>query len=335
MTFEPTPAHAPIAHLSETGLLERILPGLPSSDAVEVGPGDDSAVVRLASARLVVSTDTLTEGQDFLLSATRPEWIGAKAAVQNLADVAAMGARPTALVVALSAPGTADVATLEGISRGLAERALRDGATVVGGDLGAADALSLTVTALGALAEGTAPILRSGARPGDVLAVGSPLLGRSGAGLAWILADRHREAVAVDVVAWHDAPDPRLELGWTAARRSDGSPRATAMIDVSDGLVRDGGRLARRSGVVIELDREALAADARALADVAAPLGADPWPWVLHGGEEHAMLATFPATEVPEGFREIGSLRHAADGEEPRVLLDGEPVPGEGFDHFA
>lgn len=335
MTNEPTPAPAPIAHLSESGLLERILPALPSSDAVEIGPGDDSAVVRLASPRLVVSTDTLTEGQDFLLPATRPEWIGAKAAVQNLADVAAMGARPTALVVALSAPGTADVTTLEGISRGLAARAGRDGAVVVGGDLGAADALSLTVTALGALAEGHAPILRTGARAGDVLAVGSPLLGRSGAGLAWILADRHHEALAADVVAWHNAPDPRLELGWTAARRPDGTARASAMIDVSDGLVRDGGRLARRSGVVIDLDREALAADVRALADLAAPLGADPWSWVLHGGEEHAMLATFPADDVPEGFRPIGVVHRPAAGEEPCILLDGRTVPGEGFDHFA
>lgn len=324
-----------IAHLTESGLLTRIVPALTRPPAVEVGPGDDAAVVRLASPRVVVTTDTLTQDHDFLLRATTGARIGRKAAVQNLADIAAMGAHPVALVVSVSAPGSTEVAFLEDLSAGLAARAERDGASVVGGDLGAADALSVTVTALGQLREGQAPILRSGARAGDVLAVGSPSLGRSAAGLAWILAERDRETGARDLVAWHDAPDPDLSLGWTAARRADGTAIATAMLDISDGLVRDGRRLATASGVTIDLERDVLAHDVAQLADAGAALGADPWTWVLHGGEEHAMLATFPADEVPPGFRRIGTCGALADGAGAEVLLDGGRIEGAGFDHFA
>ncbi len=343
-----TDGSASIGHLTEAGVLARIVPvtaegcvdgaragSAPEGPRVEVGPGDDAAVVRLASPRLVVSTDTLTEGEDFLLDATCGEWIGAKAAVQNLADIAAMGARPSALVVAVTAPAQTPIAQLEDVSRALSARAARDGAPVVGGDLGAGPVLSLTVTALGSLPEGSAPVLRSGARAGDVLAIGTERLGRSGAGLAWILAGRAADTRARELVAWHNAPDPDLALGWAGAREEDGTAIASAMLDVSDGLVRDAGRIARASGVVIDLDHGALAPDAEALADAARALDADAWEWVLHGGEEHAMLATFPADRVPMGFRRIGAVRALSAGESPRVLLDGAAITHEGFDHFA
>ncbi|MCG7308551.1 thiamine-phosphate kinase [Brachybacterium sp. ACRRE] len=337
-----------IEHLTESGLLARITPGLAQGSDVELGPGDDAAVVRLASPRLVITTDTLTEGHDFLLRATRPEWIGRKAAVQNLADVAAMGARPQAVVVSVSAPRETSSELLEGISRGLAERCAREGASVVGGDLGAADALSITVTAVGALPEGQAPIRRDGARPGQVLALGSPLIGRSAAGLALVLAGRGEELVGrisadgtpratrpdmtpEGLVAWHDAPDPEIAQGWTAC-----PGRARAMLDVSDGLARDGGRIARASGVLLDLDRAVLAADAAALAPAADLLAerTDPWQWVLGGGEEHALLATFEEGEVPPGFRRIGRVRALAPGEESGVVLDGTVLADLGFDHF-
>lgn len=114
-----------LRHLTEAGVLARIVPPGPtlepgaSTAVVEVGPGDDAAVVRLASPRLVVSTDTLSEGEDFLLSATTGAWLGAKAAVQNLADIAAMGARPSALVVAVTAPADTPVGLLEELSAAL------------------------------------------------------------------------------------------------------------------------------------------------------------------------------------------------------------------------
>lgn len=338
---------AAIGHLTEAGVLARIIPrpapgpdagagiGASAAAAVEVGPGDDAAVVRLPSPRLVVSTDTLTEGEDFLPAATTGAWIGTKAAVQNLADIAAMGARPSALVVAVTAPPHTPIGLLEDISSALADRAARDGAAVVGGDLGAGPVLSLTVTALGSLPESCEPILRTGARAGDVLAIGAERLGRSAAGLARILAGRAADPAARELVAWHNAPDPDLALGWGAARAADGTAIATAMIDVSDGLVRDAGRIARSSGVVIDLDGASLAPDVDALAQEAQALGAEAREWVLHGGEEHAMLATFRPDRVPDGFRRIGAVRAASAQERPRVLLDGTELAHEGFDHFS
>ena len=326
--------------LSEASILAAVLPQLPTAEHVEIGPGDDAAVVRLPSDRLVVTTDALVEGHDFLPGATRPRWIGAKAAVQNLADVAAMGARPLALVVALSAPAGTPREVFTELSAGLAERAGADGAMLVGGDLGRADRLTLAVTAMGALDPGAAPVLRSGARPGDVLAIGTERLGRSAAGLAVVLDGRaevdaegrialeglHAPGTA-DLVRHHDAPVVDLSLGWGAGRG------AHAMMDLSDGLVRDGGRLADASAVRIDLDREALAPDVEDLAPLAAELGEDPWSWVLHGAEEHAMLACFAPGAIPAGFRAIGRVL-AADETAPAVTLDGASIPGEGFDHF-
>lgn len=332
----------------EAGLLARILPQLPQGPAVEVGPGDDAAVVRLPSDRLVVTTDTLVEGHDFLPGTSHPLWIGHKAVVQNLADVAAMGAQPLALVVSVSAPAGTPPEVFEQLSIALAERAGADGASIVGGDLGRAPQLTITVTALGALAAADVPVLRSGAGPGDVLTIGSEQLGRSAAGLGLVLAGRVRvasdgsargrprpllrdleEPLAAEAVTWHNAPQPDLSLGWTQGRA------ATAMMDLSDGLGRDGGRLAAASGVDLHLDRAALEGDVQQLAPLAAALDQDPWQWVLHGGEEHALLATFPPDRVPGGFRPIGTVHAAHDPASPAITLDGGPLPGTGWDHFA
>ena len=329
----------------EAGLLARMLPHLRQGPEVEVGPGDDAALVHLPSPRLVVTTDTMVAGHDFLRHATTARWIGHKAAVQNLADVASMGARPLSLVVAISAPADTPAAVFEDLTIGLATRAEAEGASIVGGDLGRADQLVLTVTAVGSLPEAQPAVLRSGARAGDVLAIGSPRLGRSAAGLALVLGQHAlvhapdgthptimlrgiAEPSAAEMVRWHDAPDPDLALGWTGGRT------AHAMMDLSDGLVRDGGRLARASQVTVDLDREALTPDVEQLADLAAELGIDPWTWVLHGGEEHAMLAAFSPGEVPEGFRPIGRIL-PSERPGPGLLLDGAPVDGEGFDHFS
>lgn len=339
-----TTSHGSTPH-GEAALLARMLPHLRPGSEVEVGPGDDAAVVRLPSPRLVATTDTLVEGHDFMMHATTPRWIGRKAAVQNLADVAAMGATPLALVVAISAPASTPATVFEELTIGLTARAEADGASIVGGDLGRAEHLTVTVTAMGSLPLDQEPVRRSGAQPGDVLAVGSPHLGRSAAGLALVLGERAliragadgrptvmlrgiQDPTAADLLQWHDAPDPDLSLGWTVGRS------ARAMMDLSDGLVRDGRRLASASHVTLDLDRQALAPDVDALAALAAELDADPWAWVLHGGEEHAMLATFAPGGVPEGFRPIGRVL-APTAHEPAVLLDGTPVEGTGFDHFA
>ena len=333
------------AGAGEAALLARMLPHLTLGPEVEVGPGDDAAVVSLPSPRLVATTDTLVEGFDFLPHTTTARWIGRKAAVQNLADVAAMGARPLALVSAISAPASTAPAVFEELTIGLTARAEAEGASLVGGDLGRADRLTVTVTALGSLPLEQAPVRRSGARAGDVLAIGSPRLGRSAAGLALVLSGRVllrtprggrptivlggiQEPSAAELVQWHDAPEPDLSLGWGAGRA------AHAMMDLSDGLVRDGGRLARASGLTADLDPTALEADVAPLTALAAELDADPWDWVLHGGEEHAMLAAFAPDAVPQGFRPVGRFRPCGP-EGPTVLLGGRAISGAGFDHFA
>lgn len=363
--MSPAESSTPIGGLGEAGILARLLPileygaagaessaGPGSAARVELGPGDDAAVLRVPSGRLVATTDALVSDQDFLLTATTGELIGRKAAVQNLADVAAMGARPTALLVSLSAPPQTPIGLLEGIMRGLSARAGREGAAVIGGDLGTAQEIIVSVTALGELEAGQSAVRRCGARPGDALVIGSPRLGRSAAGLAIVLSGRcalHdegpgrvprvelvgiRAAGAAQLVLWHDAPDPDLALGWGAGRA------AHAMMDVSDGLVRDARRIAAASGVRIDLDRAALAADVEMLAPLAAELGADPWEWVLHGGEEHAMLAALgpeslgPGGEAPAGMRVIGRVGPLAAGARPEVTLDGAPIRGAGWDHF-
>lgn len=330
-----------VRDLDETELLARVFPLLPPGEATDVGPGDDAAVVRAPDGRYVVSTDVLVEDRHFRRRWSSGYDVGRRAAVQNLADVAAMGARPTALVVSLVVPGDLPVAWVTDLARGLADATSPVGAAVVGGDLSGGDAVVVAVTVHGDLA-GRRPVLRSGARAGDVVAHAG-VRGRSAAGLALLDAGT---AVPSDgapgasgpfapLVAGYLRPWAPLDAGPAAADAG-----ATAMLDVSDGLLRDAGRLARASGVVVDLDRAALGPDVAELADAARALGSeDPegtaLAWVLSGGEDHGLLATFPAgTPLPEPFRAVGHVR-ALDGQGPRVTLDGhEPAVGPGWDHF-
>ncbi|MFP3714684.1 thiamine-phosphate kinase [Puerhibacterium sp. TATVAM-FAB25] len=328
-----------VADLDESALLARIFPLLPAGAATLLGPGDDAAVVAAPDGRFVVSTDVLVEDRHFRRRWSTGYDVGARAAAQNLADVAAMGARPTALVVSLAVPGDLAVAWVEGLARGLADACAPAGAAVVGGDLSGADAVVVAVTVHGDLG-GRAPVRRSGARPGDVVAHAG-VRGFSAAGLALLVAGVAAPAdgaLGADgplapFVAGYLRPRPPLGSGPAAA---DGG--ATAMLDVSDGLLRDAGRVAAASGVVVDLDGDLLAPDVAALAPAAAALGADDGTalgWVLGGGEDHGLLATFPAdAALPAGFRAVGHVR-AADGARPGVTLDGAtPDVGPGWDHF-
>lgn len=314
------------ADVGEDGVLRAILPLLPSGPATLLGPGDDAAVLAAPDARVVVSTDAMVQERDFLLDWSTGEDVGVKAAAQNLADVAAMGAVPTALVVTLVAPPTTPVAWAEGLARGLALGCGPSGATVAGGDLSSGPVLVVSVTVLGDL-EGRDPVRRDGARPGDVVAVRGTL-GRSAAGLA--LLEAGRPDVDPELVRAHLRPDPPVLAGREAALAG-----ATAMIDVSDGLLLDLGRVARASGVTIDLDGRARGWQDRvdALRAAAESLGTDPVPWAASGGEEHALLATFAPGQVPSGWDVLGSVRSGTgDGV---VTVDGHASDGRlGWDHF-
>lgn len=325
---DATPPPQTVADLGEEALLSRIFPLLPTGDDTLIGPGDDAAMVAAPDGRFVVSTDVLVEGRHFRLDWSDGRAVGRRAAAQNLADVAAMGARPTSLVVSLVLPGHVAVDWVEGLARGLADVAGPVGAGVVGGDLSGGDQVVVAVTVHGDLA-GRDPVLRSGARVGDRIALAGTV-GRSAAGWALLAHDAADLSPAEqDLVEVYRAPRPPLDAGVLAAAEN-----ATAMLDVSDGLLRDAGRIARASGVVLDLDSAAWAEDLAALRPAADRLGVDPAEWVLTGGEDHGLLATFPG-EVPEGFRVIGRVL-ATQGGPAGVRVDGQ-VPGAvrpGWDHF-
>jgi len=344
--------------VSEAELLALVFPvyagtGSPAWGSVAVGPGDDAAVVGAPGGSVVATTDTMVRGRDW-----RDEWssaheVGVKVATQNLADIAAMGAEPTALLVALVADPELEVEWAVDLARGIASVASQAGAPVVGGDLssGPPGVVVVSVTALGDL-RGRAPVLRSGARVGDVVAVcGS--LGLSGGGL--VLHERGEtdpDHVAADAGAVASVELGERALAVRALMRHHRAPVAPwrsgpvaadagahALVDVSDGLVTDVGRVATASGVSVDLDGAVLRAR-YAAGPLTLTLGAEEaLHQVLSGGEEHALVGTFAdAASLPadddEPWRVVGRVV-AAGPEGPRVTLDGVVPDARGWDHFA
>jgi thiamine-monophosphate kinase len=319
---ENTPAgNNTLAGIGEFGLIERLTVDRAPGSATILGPGDDAAVLAVPDARVVASTDVLVAGVHFRLDWSSPEQIGRKAAAVNLADIAAMGATATGLLVGLACPADTPVETLTGLTDGLWAEARSVGAGVVGGDVVSSPTLVVSVTALGSL-DGREPVTRGGARPGDTLA----LAGRVGwAAAGWaVLARGFRSPAAV--VSAQRVPEPPYAAGPQAADAG-----ATAMIDISDGLLADLGHVARASGVRIDVRSAAFEVPPR-LMDVGIALGVDPLHWLLTGGEDHALAATFPGP-VPDGWTAIGAVHEG----EPEVLVDGRAYGGgpSGWEHFA
>jgi thiamine-monophosphate kinase len=331
-------ADSTLGQIGEFGLINRVARTVPQGPAVLLGPGDDAALVTAADGRVVASCDLLLEGRHFRRDWSTAYQVGRKAAAQNLADIAAMGGVGTALLVGLAAPADLPLSWARDLSAGLADEAALVGASVAGGDTVRAQTLLIAVTALGDL-QGRAPVTRSGARPGDVLAVAGEL-GWSACGLDLLLRDADGPKQAL---ARHRSPQPPYAQGPAAALAG-----ATAMLDVSDGLLADVGHIAEESGVAIDLDPGAFPVDAR-LRETAELLGVDVLDWVLSGGEDHALAACFPsAAALPPGWTVVGRVLEpgslaagavsavAAEGEaEARVTVAGRPWAGaRGWDHF-
>nr|WP_274376848.1 thiamine-phosphate kinase [Acidothermus cellulolyticus] len=313
-----------MADVGEFGLIARIIERLTSNAATLLGPGDDAAVVAVPDGRVVVTTDLLVDGRHFRRDWSTPYDVGRKAAAQNMADIAAMGAVPVALVVGLATPPDIPAFWAERLADGLREEAARTGAAVVGGDVVRSDTVVVAVTALGDL-QGRTPVTRGGARPGDVVAV----IGRLGWAEAGLAALRRGFRTPRAAVEAHRRPEPPYEAGPIAADRG-----ATSMIDVSDGLLGDLGHVAVASRIRIDVESAALPV-ADVVAEVAAACGVDPLRWVLTGGEDHALAATFPdRAAVPDGWVVIGRA-HEPAGETGDVVVDGRRYPGSGFSHFA
>jgi thiamine-monophosphate kinase len=315
-----------LADLGEFGLIEqvtRVVQEVAPGKDVLVPPGDDAAVLRVRKGHVVVSSDLMVEGRHF-----RQDWadaadVGHRAAAQNLSDINAMGGRATWLTVGFAAPPTLPARWALDFVRGFAEECAEVGAGVVGGDVTSSDKIAVAVTVLGTCT--VSPVLRSGARPGDVVA----LRGRQGwaaGGLAVLGRGFRSPRVLVDA---YRRPQPPYDDGAVAAEAG-----ATAMIDVSDGLLADATHVARASGVGIDIDSGTLEVP-EPLVAVASATGADPLSFVLGGGDDHALLACFPAdVALPEGWVRIGAVTEPGpDG--PAVTVDGSPYEGaQGWTHF-
>ena len=313
------PPDATLGDAGEFGLIGALAALFPQGEHVLVGPGDDAAVLRVKSGHVVVSTDLMVEGRHFRRDWASAEDVGHRAAAQNLSDLNAMGGRAHSLTVGLAAPADLPVRWALDFAAGFAAECELVGASVVGGDLTSADQVVVAVTVIGACT--SPPVLRSGAEPGQVLA----LAGRQGwaaGGLAVLGRGFRSPRVLVEA---YRRPAPPYDAGPAAAEAG-----ATSMIDISDGLLAEAGHLAEASGVAIDVHTDSLEV-AEPLHAVAAATGADPASFVLGGGDDHALLATFAsAAAVPDGWAAIGTVAEGSG-----VTVDGAAYDGPtGWTHF-
>jgi len=306
---------------SEAGLIAQLRDLFHTSfqTGVEIGIGDDAAVVLASNKKLVATVDMAVEDIHFKREWSTPFQIGAKLTTANLADIFAMGATPKYLLVAAAITEVNNSQMVSELAKGIRSVADKFEVAVIGGDLSRAEKMSLSITALGEISE--KPITRSGAKVGDIVYV-SALPGLSAAGLAILTRglDRPRYVVEAHLNPKLSAPNKLIQV-------------ATSMCDISDGLVTDASHIASASTVRINLSKNKLIAgsDFKDLAELAVELGEQVFDWILTGGEDHFFLATVdPKNAGDELGLEIGVVE-AGGGE---VLLDGEKIQKAGYQHF-
>lgn len=306
---------------SEAGLIERLRDLFHASfeNGVEVGIGDDSAVIAATEKKLVAAVDMAVEEIHFKREWSSPFQIGAKLTTANLADVYAMGAIPKYLLVAAAITEVNHSQTVTDLANGIRSVADKFKVSVIGGDLSKAGKMSLSITALGELT-GKA-ITRDGAKVGDLVYL-SALPGLSAAGLAILTRGLNRPRYVVEA---HLNPKlvPPINL----------MKVATAMCDISDGLVTDAGNIAKASGVTIEISKVMLekSDDYKDLAELASELGEDVFDWILTGGEDHFFVATVPADQASD---DLGLLVGKVSEGKGGVNLDGKAITKAGYQHF-
>lgn len=307
-----------IGDIGEFALIDEVRAHIGANPHVLLGSGDDAAHVATKDGTYLVSTDLLVEGRHFRRDWSSAYEIGRKAAACNLSDINAMGGVATALTVGFAAPADLPVSWATEMTRGFEVECAHVGAHIVGGDVTESDKIVIAVTALGDAAR---PVTRSGAQPGDVVAYAGEL-GLAGAGVAALSRGFRSPKIAVDA---HRVPHPPYAAGPQAAGAG-----ATAMTDVSDGLLADLAHIAASSGVAIDLDSSAFVVP-EAVVTVSEALGRDALGFVLTGGDDYALVATFSSeTELPAGWTAIG---RASDGE--GVTVDGSVFEGvTGHQHF-
>jgi len=306
---------------SEAGLIARLRDLFHTSfqTQVQVGIGDDAAVIKSSNNKLVATVDMAVEDIHFNKKWSTPFQIGAKLTTANLADIFAMGAIPKYLLVAAGISELDNSETVTELAKGIRSVADKFEVTVIGGDLSKSEKMTLSITALGELSD--QPILRSGARVGDLIYLSS-LTGLSAAGLAILNRelDRPRYVVEAHLNPKLVAPDKLIKV-------------ATSMCDVSDGLATDAAHLSYASNVNFNLSKDLIsqAADFKDLAELAEELNEDVFDWILTGGEDHFFLATVgKENESNELGIQIGSVGKG----EGKLLLDGVEIKKTGYQHF-
>ena len=286
---------------------------------IEVGIGDDAAVLTGIKNKLVATSDMAVEDIHFRTAWSSPFQIGAKLATANLTDLFAMGASPKYLLVAAALPKAVPADFISELAKGIRSVADQFEVAVVGGDLSQSEKISLTITALGDLE--SKPILRSGAKAGDHIYV-SQLPGLSAAGLAILGRGLNRPRYVVEAHL-----NPKLVVP-TALMKV-----ATAMCDISDGISVDAGNIAKASKVDIALDKSLIqgAAAFADLAELAKELNEDVFNWILNGGEDHFFLA---AVNPKDAGSELGiKIGEVIEGN-GKVLLDNQEIKRAGYQHF-
>ena len=286
---------------------------------IEVGIGDDAAVLTGIKNKLVATSDMAVEDIHFRTAWSSPFQIGAKLATANLADLFAMGASPKYLLVAAALPKAVPADFISELAKGIRSVADQFEVAVVGGDLSQSEKISLTITALGDLE--SKPIIRSGAKAGNHIFV-SQLPGLSAAGLAILGRGLNRPRYVVEAHL-----NPKLVVP-TALMKV-----ATAMCDISDGISVDAGNIAKASKVDIALDKSLIqgAAAFADLAELAKELNEDVFNWILNGGEDHFFLA---AVNPKDAGSELGiKIGEVIEGN-GKVLLDNQEIKRAGYQHF-
>jgi len=286
-------------------------------ESILVGIGDDAAVVKAHLTPIALATDMAVEGTHFSRNWSSLYEIGAKITSANLADIFAMGGRPEYLLVAAALPKNFSVEDIEELALGIADEAASVDAIVVGGDLTFSDRIVISISVFGSVGK---PLLRSGAHVGDDLVI-SKLPGESAAGLELL-----KRGVLDAKSAEHRNPTVEYEKAQAI------SAIAHSMCDISDGLISELNHISDASNVQIVVDKSLLkkVPGFDQLEQLADELGVDPWEWILHGGEDHAFIATVPGdASLPSGFTKIGTVVQGS-----RVLVDGFIVEHQGFQHF-
>ena len=306
---------------SEAGLIARLRDLFHTSfqTEVQVGIGDDAAVIKSSNSKLVATVDMAVEGIHFHRKWSSPFQIGAKLTTANLADIFAMGAVPKYLLVAAGINELNNSETISELAKGIRSVADKFEVSVIGGDISKSEKMTLSITALGELSD--QPILRSGSRVGDLIYLSS-LTGLSAAGLAILNRDldRPRYVVEAHLNPKLVAPDKLIKV-------------ATSMCDVSDGLATDAAHLANASAVNFNLSKDLIskADDFKDLAELAKELNEDVFDWILTGGEDHFFLAT---VDKKNESSELGIKIGIVEKGDGKLLLDGIEVKESGYQHF-